>query len=254
MKQLACILALVLVLSLLCGCRAAVSADAPTDAEPQSDTAPVAPGNADPAPSSETPTESETEIDTTPEPIEPEVRERALDKDELTAFWLNFADAGSWYNRALTSEYARPEYVDLFQLFYNGIDGVDNTLSESERAFLEAEWGDGAFETSIFRLPADEMDKILRSYFGVALSDTYGYGLEQMTYFADEDCYYISHGDTNALQALIHSGVEREDGSVVLYYSPNGLQENAQATPDWMVTFQPAKDGYTIYANARANP
>lgn len=253
MKRIAILLVLALLLGLFAGCRSAEPANA-DPAPSQSDTA--AP---DPQPDSDdTPTDSletdEPEIDTTPEPIEPENQERALDRDELASFWALFSDCGNWYNQALTSEYARPEYIDLYQLFYNGIDGVDNTLTDAEREYLSTQWSENAFDMDIIRLPAEEMNKILRQYFGVSLSDTYGYGLEEMTYFADEDCYFLAHGDTNAMQALLHSGVEREDGTVVLYYSANGLDEAAQAAPDFMVEFQPTKDGYLIRSNGRANP
>ena len=49
------------------------------------------------------------------------------------------------------------------------------------------------------------MDAVLRQYLGVSLKDTKQTGLDAFTYWEETDCYYRSHGDTNAIQVLVSS-------------------------------------------------
>ncbi len=107
-----------------------------------------------------------------------------------------YRSEADWYPRALTSFYDDPTQMDLFQLFYNGIPGGDNTLSEAEKRYLKAL--PGYFpELDTVRIPAQEMDRVLKQYFGITLEETAGIGLANFLYIEGQDCYYHSHSDSN---------------------------------------------------------
>lgn len=162
-----------------------------------------------------------------------------------------FADGQFWYTQALTSEFRTPEEVDLRELFYRGIPGVDNTLQADERAYLEDIWS-YEFQLDIVRLPADQMDAVLQAYLGVSLADTRGNGLDTLTYWAEADCYYLSRGDTNAIQVLPYSAYVQEDGTIRLAYDRSSFGAEPAEESSWVVTLQPTGSGYQIVSNQPA--
>ena len=107
-----------------------------------------------------------------------------------------YRSEADWYSRALTSCYDSPAGIDLFQLFYGGIPGADNTPSAEELAFLKDQPGYEP-DFDLVRIPAKEMDRVLTEYFGITLADTKQIGLENFMYDPDTDCYYHCHTDTN---------------------------------------------------------
>lgn len=129
-----------------------------------------------------------------------------------------YRSEADWYPRALTSAYDDPSGIDLFQLFYAGIPGMDNTPTDGELAFLEAE---AAYvpEFDLVRVPASEMDRVLKEYFGVTLAETRGIGLELFLYNEAADCYYHSHTDTNLDFREITDCEELGDGLWRVSYS-----------------------------------
>ncbi|MBE6949767.1 MAG: M56 family metallopeptidase [Ruminococcaceae bacterium] len=116
-----------------------------------------------------------------------------------------------WFPRALTSYYDDPAKIDLFQLFYTGIPGADNTPSTAELAFLENKPGYEP-EFDLVRIPTAEMNRVLREYFGITLSETEGIGLEKFLYNEQTDCYYQSLTDTNLGFREVTAAEELEDG------------------------------------------
>jgi hypothetical protein len=62
-----------------------------------------------------------------------------LSEDEIKMFNSDFFNGGSYNmnNMMLSSEYDKAENIDLFQLFYNGIDGITDQVSEEEKALLQ---------------------------------------------------------------------------------------------------------------------
>ena len=116
-----------------------------------------------------------------------------------------------WFPRALTSCYDDPAQIDLYQLFYTGIPGADNTPSTAEQAFLENKPGYEP-EFDLVRIPTAEMNRVLREYFGITLSETEGIGLEQFLYNEQTDCYYHSLTDTNLSFREVTAAEELEDG------------------------------------------
>lgn len=132
-----------------------------------------------------------------------------------------FSDPGSWYARALSSSYARPEDVDLYLFFYDGIPGGDRLSNEelhelySEDAFDE----DGDFMgPPTDRMARAEMDKVLKQIFGLGLEESSKRGLDGFGYLEETDCYYHCHGDTNMEERRITAARRMEDGTVLFTY------------------------------------
>ena len=130
---------------------------------------------------------------------------------------------GDWYPRALTSFYEDPARIDLFQLFYNGIPGADNSVTAAEQSFLETCSGYNP-EFDLVRIPATEMDRVLQQYFGIPLEQTDKTGLENFLYWEEGDCYYHSHTDTNLQRVEIIGVVKFENGRTKVTYTNSSAQ------------------------------
>ncbi len=175
-----------------------------------------------------------------------------VDEAGLAELQELFADYNGWYSRILTSDFEAPAQIDLYELFYKGIPGADNTLQAEERAYLETVWSEFEFRMDAQRIPAEEMDEVLQQYLGVLLAETDKTGLERFTFWEAGNCYYLAHGDTNIIQPLLHSAYIQEDGTVAVYYSNGNFDANAKPKPEKVAVLQPQEDGYRILSNGAA--
>ena len=68
----------------------------------------------------------------------PKEATHSLTQEELDYFNQEFfnGSTGNMHNQFLTSEYTSPGEINLFELFYNGIDGTAAQLSRTEREKL----------------------------------------------------------------------------------------------------------------------
>ena len=123
-----------------------------------------------------------------------------------------------WFPRALASYYDDPAKIDLYQLFYTGIPGADNTLSMEEQAFLDENHA-VYHEHDYVRIPTADMNRVLREYFGITLSEAEGIGLEKFLYNEQTGCYYHGITDTNLSFREVTSCEELEDGLWRVTYS-----------------------------------
>ncbi len=118
----------------------------------------------------------------------------------------------------LSSFYETPEDIDLYELFYNGT-GQPETLGDGERqALVDAFYEGQDPEVDLTKLPAGEIDQILRRYAGLTLAETNSVGMDGFQYLPDYDAYYHFHGDTNAIGPVTFLSGEREGTLVRLYY------------------------------------
>lgn len=143
--------------------------------------------------------------------------------------------------------YEQPEKIDLRYFFYNGIPGTEQTLSEAETAYLESVWG--KIYTDVTRLPVAEMEKMVQRYFGLSLQEMKGIGLSNMTYWAQTDCYYIQHGDTNRKLLTIYDARVQDDGTINLYYNEDRDEIDRTQPPQMVAVLEPAGDRYYVRAN-----
>lgn len=176
-----------------------------------------------------------------------------VEEAELAGLQGLFADPHGWYSRILTSDFEAPAQIDLYELFYKGIPGEDNTLQAEERAYLETVWSEFEFQMDAKRLPAEKMNEVLQTYLGVSLEDTDKTGLERFTFWEAGNCYYLAHGDTNAIQPLLHSAYTLKDGTIAVYYSNGNFDANAKAKPDKIAVLRPTAEGYQILSNRAAD-
>ncbi|MGM9640358.1 MAG: hypothetical protein ACI3V3_03230, partial [Faecousia sp.] len=195
-----------------------------------------------------TPVETTTEETTQPAVFQPEGE--AVDEQTLSRLQALFGDPNGWYSQALTSAFQTPEEINLKELFYRGILETDEVLSEEERTYLESVWSEFECQLDITRIPTARMEEVLQQYLGLSLEDTAGVGLEDLTYWEDADCYYLSHGDTNAIQILVHSAYIQPDGTIQMYYCNGNFVREAEAEPERMAVLQPTDDGYLILSNS----
>lgn len=152
---------------------------------------------------------------------EPEPPEAADDPALHAEIDALLSDPAGWYARALSSDFAAPADVDLHELFYDGIPGqgwADReeliALSGEDLSTEDGDWPGPGTD----RLPRQEMDRVLRQYFGLSLEETAKRGLDSFGYLADRDCYYHCHGDTNQEPRRVEQVRLLDDGTVLFTY------------------------------------
>ena len=162
-----------------------------------------------------------------------------------------FESPKGMYSRftATGCEFTAPAEIDLRYLFYTALPGVDNTLSDAERAYLTSVWGKEPMMLDIDRLPVSAMNDVLQTYLGLTLEETQGKGLEYLTYWEETDCYYHWHGDTNARRISVYGVYAQEDGSLAVYYY-EGTEFNEKEKPPMVLTLMAKGDGdYLVLSN-----
>ena len=171
--------------------------------------------------------------------------DKRLTEDELAKYAAYFSEYGSWYTQALTSFYDSAKDVNISELFYNGFkELIAEGLTDAEKAYLDGLerplYGD------IFRLPKEEMDKVLQQYFGIQYEKTVKVGTEYLAYWEETESFYMGHGDTNATKMVPYAGVQRPNGNIVLFYEH-----------EWkgycMITVKPVDGGIQIVANQQVS-
>lgn len=150
---------------------------------------------------------------------------------------------GTWYNMALTCEYATPADIDLYCFFYRGFDDESSELTEAERAFMDSVSSPNWIYWSVDRLPTEKMDAVLQEYFGITLNETNKVKLHWFDYWEETNCYYHTHTDTLAAQIEIERVENQPDGTICVYYHRDYPEGNM------VVTVRPNGDGYRILSN-----
>ena len=162
---------------------------------------------------------------------EPEV----LSESEVEVFNTEFFNGGTdnMNNMLLSSEYSRPEEINLFELFYNGMRGAYAQISEAELAALT-------------ELSAEEMDTFLQKNMGIGLEQTQKTGLDSFYYLEEYDSYYLVHGDTNFAWCTVVSGTWIDDNMLEMEY------EKEYEEGLWIVTLQKTETGYLFVSNVHS--
>lgn len=176
-----------------------------------------------------------------------------VDDAELAVFQQMFDDHNSWYNCATRCTYSNVIYVDWHELFYTGIPGEHENLTEEEKKFLSyTAIGDMVEEgLDCVRLRRSSMDAVLKEYFDISLEETGGRGLAGLIYWDETDSYYKIASDTNALNVLLHSAYVQKDGTVDIYYCDAGWDTDAEKvpTPDFVITLAQKDGKYVVISN-----
>jgi hypothetical protein len=153
----------------------------------------------------------------------------------------------NYYNHAAGLEFRSPESIDLMTLFYNGFQALnlrEVPLTEKESAFLLEKGMESL--SNIERLPETGMDAALKHFFGVALDQTEGIGLDKMDVYDPENkCYYVWRSGVNRVFVKLEQvEYEAETGCYILTVtSDTGVRITSK------LTLQPADNILRICAN-----
>lgn len=171
---------------------------------------------------------------------------KSLSEEEIAAFNSEFFNDGVYNmnNMLLSSEYGKPEEIDLFELFYGGMGQWDQE-SDEELALL-AELDSDAANLDVVKVTSGEMDAFLREKLGIGLSETQKVGLDRFYYLEDYDSYYLVVGDTNFIWCNVVSGTWEGEDRLTLEY------EKEDEEGRWLVTLRKTDKGYLFVSNRKA--
>lgn len=184
------------------------------------------------------------------EPLPEEVK--ALTEDELNYFngdsFFN-GDDFNINNQFLSSLYAEPADINLFELFYIG-NGLEETITDEELIkFMEKRQMTGSIDnlpTPCEKNSRKNMDEILTKSMGLTLADTNKVGLDQFAYLSDYEAYYHLHGDTNYRLEISFSGGERKGDIIQLFYDDRFFADGEK-----VLTLQEKDGKYLFVANQK---
>ena len=151
---------------------------------------------------------------------------RLLTGEELAFFNTQFFNSqttnesggvqATLHNQFLTCLYADPQDINLFDLFYNGVDTWE-APSQAELEQLGVLAMDGSQICPTYKLTTEAMDAFLLENTGLTLAQTNKVDLDAFDYLPGYDAYYLTKGDTNYRSVTFTSG-EREGSYIRLYW------------------------------------
>lgn len=142
--------------------------------------------------------------------------------------------------------YARPEEIDLFELFYIGTDSVEgagNRDVPSDEEILDILKSDPVnLACPAYKLTSSTINGCLRKYLGLSIAETEQKGMDNFTYSSEYDAYYWMAGDTNYcgdLYFLCGTRETTDNGSIVKLYQ--------RSAADWYCVTLAAGGGISEY-------
>ncbi len=171
---------------------------------------------------------------------------KSLSPEEVSTFNTDFFNSGihNMNNMLLSSEYSSPEGINLFQLFYGGVEGVINQISEEEKVLLTELCSEASY-LDIIKVTTNDMNTFLQEKLGMGLEKTQKVGLDDFYYLEEYDSYYLVIGDTNFDWCTVVSGTWESNNTLVLTY------EKEYDGGQWIVTLQKTEDGYVFISNRK---
>lgn len=206
----------------------------------------------DPPPTTSTPTQPTEPPATEPDP-------NALTADEIAElqniYQLVRSETGhrvtNFYNAALGMEYTDPRDISLSYFFREG-DGEEfetTIMTEEEYEFIKS-CDPNAEHLDLYRISAQDMERILQMCFGLSLSDM-NEGLGSLHYWEKTDYYYT--GTTSPApyvdNLIITGGTHLDDGNLMVYYTSQ--EGNWGELKQFVMVLKPIDGGYHILSNVR---
>ena len=133
---------------------------------------------------------------------------------------LDFAAEPNWLARSLGCIFEKPEDIDLYYLFYLGVEhpgGWDDIAPESEEFLLSQNF---MRDMDLQIMPVDKMDAILRDTFGIELKDVAM--PKEWRYIEAEDAYCSNHSDAYFPGVPNITAVEDDSQTIVIHYTIDG--------------------------------
>ena len=188
---------------------------------------------------------SEVIVDPTEPATEPE-------DDRLLYYQTLFRlSSERFYNLAAGIVYTRPQDVDLYYLFYNGVgySGSWDSVPQSDRDLMVSHgfWQ----EIDIQIMPAQMLEEKLQRYFGVGLDEVRI--PPEWVYSVVTDTYYSNHNDAYGSGVTVHGYAENEDGTVTLHMVVDAVYVHTIQDYHWnelmFMTLRPSDEGWQIVSN-----
>lgn len=171
----------------------------------------------------------------------------------------------NWYLAAMGSVFGQPAEMDLGLVFYGGFNpgdsGWDGFTSEEVSYLLEQ----GFYRNmSAQKMPAEQLDEILNTYFGISLYDAAI--PSDWVYYPETDCYYSNHNDAYLVHGFTVMDIrETEDGLIEVHYCVDPLHGAFDPATGWPVIYGIltlrsnsgtliSSEGYTVISNLSAAP
>ena len=173
--------------------------------------------------------------------------------DELAALQALFEDENSWYGRILRcGAFPSPDLVPLGNLLRAGLPGVDNTLSDEERAELEAAATAEQLATGVepVKLPKQTLNDLLQSALGLTLDQIQYNDLRDWVYLEDRDCFYLFGEDPGGIVIEVESYIELSDSELQLRYWR--LEDGRDTPVMYVANLRKTGDGYLVLSNEPA--
>lgn len=151
----------------------------------------------------------------------------------------------NWLYHAMGCTFTRPEEVDLYYMFYLGIDaGSWNDLSEESQQSLVEQGLMMEFDLQL--MPAQTLDAIVQSTFGIPLSDMtipedWGYAEAEDTYCSNHSDAYIPGNFT--ITAVTDSGDTIQIWYTIDDYYYDTTTEEFLINPSLLLTLHRQADG-----------
>ena len=168
---------------------------------------------------------------------------------------------GYWYWRAMGCVFENAEDIDMTLLCYRGMEEriLYSTFTDDEIEFLKSRYPANDFDDSPWsnahKLPRQELEDVMQTYFGVSLDDV----SIPWVYYEETDAYYHVKYDSYGLVGYTVTDVDyHDDGTVSVYwYVPFGLwdtrdpeNEHFLDETDMLLTLKDNGDGtYTVLSN-----
>lgn len=171
-----------------------------------------------------------------------------LSEEEIALFNTEFfnGETKNMNNMLLSSEYSQPDEINLFELFYNGVGGELDEVSENELSMLTELCSDAPY-LDIVKITANEMDAFLQEKLGISLEETQKIGLDGFCYLEQYDSYYLIMGDSHFDWCTVTSGTWESNNKLILKY------EKEYEGGQWVVTLQKTDEGYLFISNQKAD-
>lgn len=168
---------------------------------------------------------------------------------------------GFWYWRAMGCIFENAEDIDMTLLCYGGMEEriLYSTFTDDEIEFLKSRYPANGFDDSPWsnahKLPRQELEAVMQTYFGVSLDDV----SIPWVYYVETDAYYHVKYDSYGLVDYTVTDVDyHDDGTVSVYWHvPFGLwdtrdpeNEHFLDEADMLLTLKDNGDGtYTVLSN-----
>ena len=156
---------------------------------------------------------------------------RSADLSEYEAL-LNTSDSPNWLARSLGSLYEAPTEVDLYYLFYLGVEhpgSWDDISPESRQSLIDQGFID---EFDLQLMPAKKLEAALQETFGIGLADVKI--PESWGYIEAENAYCSNHSDAYFPGVPVITAVEDDGHFITIHYTIDGYW--ITATEEFMDT------------------